>query len=63
LSNRAKNKIEISDKTVRRWLNRTEIYNKAQKAIEMGVKEVDTAFFDNLEEFLITNYKTNGSRS
>ena len=60
LSKKQKNAINVSQKTIRRWLNRTEIFNKAQKVIGMGVKIVDTEYFDKLEPYLITNYKLNG---
>jgi len=62
LSKKKKNEISISDKTIRRWLNRTEIFNKAQKAIDKGVQLVDTEYFDKYEQYLVSNYKLNNAR-
>lgn len=63
LSKLQKNELDIAEKTIRRWISRTEIYNKAQKAIQKGVKEVDTEYFDAHEDYLISNYKLNGTRA
>lgn len=62
LSKKKGSEVNISDKTIRRWLNRTEIFNKAQKAIDRGVKTVDTEYFDKYEQYLVSNYKLNGTR-
>lgn len=41
-----KTNIEIHERTIRRWIKRTEIYNKAQFAINKGVKEVSHEYFE-----------------
>jgi hypothetical protein len=59
LSRRNQTPIDIAEKTIRRWINRTEIYNKAQKAISDGVQEVTPEYFDTHEKYLMNNYKLN----
>jgi hypothetical protein len=56
------NEIDISEKTIRRWIYITEIYNHAQKIIDKGVKITDTEYFDKHEDYLTNNYKLNVSR-
>lgn len=41
-----KTKLEINERTIRRWIKRTEVYNHAQRAIKKGVKEVAPHYFD-----------------
>ena len=62
LSKKSNNPISVSQKTIRRWLNRTEIYNKAQKAIDKGVQIIDTEYFDTLETYLLSNYKLDANK-
>lgn len=61
LSVKYKSPLSVSEKTIRRWISRTEIYNKAQKIIAKGVQEVDTEYFDKLADYIIHNYKINGT--
>lgn len=55
-------KIHLSEKTIRRWIYRTEIYGHAQKAIDKGIEVVDTQYFDKHEIYLRNNFKLNGTR-
>lgn len=41
---------KICERSIRRWIKRTEVYNKAQKAITMGVRIVTPEYFDNMTE-------------
>jgi hypothetical protein len=41
-----KTKMDINDRTIRRWIKRTQIYNRAQDAIKKGVKDVSYTYFD-----------------
>lgn len=45
---------EISERTIRRWIERTSLYNKAQQAIGLGALEVMPEYFEglNLQEFI-----------
>ena len=62
LSKLNKKEMNISEKTIRRWIYRTEIYNLAQKIIQKGVRETDTEYFGEHEDYLIKNYKLHESR-
>lgn len=57
LSKKQGNPIDIAEKTIRRWIYRTEIYNHAQKAIGRGAEIVDTEYFNEHEDYLIKNFK------
>lgn len=39
-------KKELNERTIRRWIKRTELYNHAQQAIRKGVREVSPSYFD-----------------
>lgn len=39
-------KKDLNERTIRRWIKRTEVYNHAQQAIRKGVKEVAPHYFD-----------------
>lgn len=41
-----KTKMDINDRTIRRWIKRTELYNHAQRAIKKGVKVVSFQYFE-----------------
>lgn len=41
-------KKQLHERTIRRWIKRTEIYNRAQHAIQKGVKEVSPTYFERL---------------
>jgi hypothetical protein len=43
-----KTKMDINDRTIRRWIKRTEIYNKAQDAIRKGARVVSYSYFDRI---------------
>lgn len=48
---------------IKLWLMKTEIYGKAQHALRMGVRVVDSQFFGEYEEFVIketTRHLRNG---
>lgn len=62
LSKKAGKPLDISEKTIRRWIYRTEIYSKAQKIIDKGVKTTDTEYFDEHEDYLLKNFKLHESR-
>lgn len=47
-----KTKMDINDRTIRRWIKRTEVYNHAQRAIKKGAKEVSYTYF---ERFITLN--------
>ena len=52
-------KINLSEKTIRRWVYRTEIYAHAQKAIDKGIEVVDTEYFNTHEDYIKKNFKLN----
>lgn len=41
-----KTKMDINDRTIRRWIKRTQLYNHAQRAIKKGVQEVTPSYFE-----------------
>lgn len=41
-----KTKIDINDRTLRRWIKRTQLYKHAQHAIQKGAKEVSYTYFE-----------------
>jgi hypothetical protein len=43
-----KTKMDINDRTIRRWIKRTLVYNRAQDAIRKGVKEVSYSYFEKI---------------
>jgi len=43
-----KTKMNINDRTIRRWIKRTQVYNRAQDAIRNGVKEVKYSYFEKI---------------
>lgn len=43
-----KTKLPIDDRTIRRWIKRTQVYNKAQHAIRKGAKQVSYDYFDTI---------------
>lgn len=47
-----KHELKISPKTITRWIKRTDVYNKAQKAIDMGVENVTLEFFQGDEAYI-----------
>lgn len=40
--------MDINDRTIRRWIKRTQVYNRAQDAIKKGVREVSYNYFDRI---------------
>lgn len=62
LSKRKENPVDISEKTIRRWVYRTEIYAQAQKAISKGAQQCDTEYFEKHKDYLENNYKLRESR-
>ncbi len=42
-----------SPTSIRRWILRAELYDRAQHAIEKGIKAVDSSFFGDFEEEVI----------
>lgn len=40
-----KTQIDVHERTIRRWIKRTQLYNKAQIAKRRGAREVNTDFF------------------
>ena len=41
-----KTKSKVAERTIRRWIKRTDIYTKAQHAINKGVREVSHHYFE-----------------
>lgn len=39
-------KKNLHERTIRRWIKRTEVYTKAQHIIKKGVKEVSSEYFE-----------------
>lgn len=42
-----KTKMDINDRTIRRWIKRTQLYKHAQLAIRKGAREVTDVYFEN----------------
>lgn len=40
-----KTKLDISDRTIRRWIKRTQLYKHAQPVVRMGAKEASYTYF------------------
>lgn len=57
-----KSDVRLERDTMRRWLFRTEIYYKARKVMKMGVRCVQSEYFEELEEDLV-NELTRSMRS
>lgn len=41
-----KTKMDINDRTLRRWIKRTQLYKHAQHAIKKGAREVTDTYFE-----------------
>lgn len=48
-----KGKLKISSKTITRWIQRTEVYNKAQNALKLGVEVVTPEYFGDNADYVI----------
>ena len=40
--------VNVNDRTLRRWIKRTEVFKKAQYAIQKGAKEVSYTYFESI---------------
>ena len=38
--------MDINDRTIRRWIKRTQLYKHAQHAIKKGAREVTDTYFE-----------------
>lgn len=52
-------RINIRKERFKRWVKRTEAYNKAQLALNKGAKEVTKDYFGNIQEFVIREIQKN----
>lgn len=43
-----KTNLAINDRTIRRWIKRTQVYSKAQHVIRKGAKQVSYDYFSNI---------------
>jgi hypothetical protein len=48
-----KTKKQISSKSVKRWILRTDIYSRTKPIIDMGCESLNSNFFDELEWFVV----------
>ncbi len=58
---------QIPKRTIKRWIQRTEVYSRARDVMKLGGTTVVSSFFGELEEFvikeLLQNMRFNGKKS
>ena len=52
-------RVNIRKERFKRWVKRTEAYNKAQVAIKKGATQVKKEYFGNLQEFVLREITKN----